>query len=829
MPLSRVSSGFFPQCADQLAHRNERSSLAMNHLIEQNIDENEQLRQLAGLGQHTRELSLPSSGQVTAGAIEPLAGESPVSAHNSNEIRSVNDASDPESGLLAPAWSRLATLQLAFERSGASSELWGDVQRLYKYLAQLPKTGPINAAALPMREPIELLQARIALSGADDALLKGDTDALLQRSGWVNSALNSLWRATQHQRLQSDEAAQALWGLDTLRMRITERRPFLITVAQEQNSATDEASSEALQRALALQTQVMGLSGMAKEITGVDALFVTGSCTTEPAPNRQAVIPENPSDEARLSAALASGERLLAELDKLCDTDDSAAIGLSLWADEEIFLDEHEALRVQFYESLKAELNSALQDIRNAHAEAVAKHLYEVVLGLDEADSLQELGESNGLQPLFDCAQQIRRSQETGELAYSVEQRFDEVNQIIHEALSVRARDAQLYVQEMLEDILDRCVIEPIDRERIDESLNLLPCLTREWGKSKQQHAKELIQLAQNGTVLFTGLMKQSKLVSQAVHMSALEKSQVISWLCRLAENESALLAPDVGAAQSFVEATEQVILALVSDDALGKRLINHMQTVAHEQACTDWASSVLVELSAVIDSARLEMALAQLKTRAVSPAERQALAVIFVRAHSEQIKSLLRFSAFKAFITESAYAQVGHSEALEQALYLYTRLQQEFVLPGRSAAKRMDYAELAEQVFGKETLENALIEARDAIRLVETGDTNHKQLLLDNLELFGVSIWTDLKGFVPGTAVDAQEPSLAQCDQALQDTMRALEALDTTTDDYLEKTNALSAQYQLWSGRKQIARQEAGPDAKVLRELISAIGAGMR
>jgi hypothetical protein len=680
----------------------------------------------------------------------------------------------------------------------------------------LPATNSPAQTFTPRSEPAQdvattllLLRAQVALLGGRQALREGSGEATVRWQACVTAAHHAIWCATQQSPVPAEALAQVLWALEDLQTQMKERRAFLL----QMTSADPACSGQEKPQALQLQSAVMDLSALLQK---------QHFCLDQTHQGMPIALPV-------LRDALGAADRLGGQLQAVRAQANSTDVGLELWddadSDESFFVDD---MRQKFYENVAAELNNTRQELHNAYVQQTADHLYDAVNGLEGASTLTEFGGAEALQQLLDCAKQLRRSRETGTLHYNVEQRFEEVNQLITEALSVRAQDAQVWVGGLLQALLDQCPIDLLERDRIIETLNLLPCLMQDWGTLAQQNAHELVNLAHNGGVLFRGLLKQTQQVMNSPDLSAEAKRQVSSWLCRLAENESALMSGDRQAASDFVAATTQVVAALISRDVFGDRLVNHLMVAAHDRACTDWASAVLIELSAVIDSARLEQSLTQLRQRAQSPEARWGLAVNFVRAQATQIKALMRYSAFKAFMMASAHAKAQHKEGVQQALYLYTHLQSRFELPGNSVANRMDFADYTEQAFGKTALAQAVEEAHHALQLADEGDSDHKALLLENLALFGVGIWDELKSLLPTAALsdsvltEEQEPiTLELCERKIAEILNAASAFDPDSPKDAAQLVALHAHHARWAERRA-ALEQVGPEASAVTQLVA-------
>jgi hypothetical protein len=734
----------------------------------------------------------------------------------------VGDPENQGSGSLARVPVQVQNLEQWFNQLGARPELWAQIQEAYQQVAYLAKSVPVNATVTEMRIALELLRAKIALAGGSDALRMGDARLVEGRLAWLNTAYCGLWHLSEIRNDRGDEVSEMLWCVDALREQIIERSGFLLALAQNHSLVSEKS------QAIQLQADVMRLVGL------VDAEKVVSSNNTlAGAPDADQV--PNQSKHV-LEVALAEAMSLAGRLDLLRGSGNTADIGLPLAQEEEPDPDDEsqfalEDLRTQFYDSLQSALSFGVNELRNALARSEAEALHDLVVGLRDTDDLLDLADTEALEKLVTAAQKIHRSRQTSDLNYDVFRRLDEVSRMIDEALTVRARDAQMCVYELLDDILEKCPVHPTDRQRITESLDIIPCLTRAWGDSATRNAQELIQVARNGTVLFQGLMNQCTRVAQASHLSAEAKEHAKSWLCRLAENETALLAPDPQAALDFVCVTDHVVEGLIKQDTLGERLVGQIQAAAHEQACTDWASTLLVDLSAVIASEQLERRLAQLQSRATTPAERQSLAHNFVRTHVTSLKALLHFSAFKAFSTDLASAAVQNKEGVEQGLYLYTRLQKEFCLPGQAVKNRMDYADLAENIFGKECLAETLDQARAALQNASRHDVAHQSLLMDNLECFGVNIWSELKALLPRAysgdrTSDGLDFSVEQCDHSLGTIQEKQANLDWHNADDIAQLEILNKQYQLWAARKERALQSVEPLLEALVPLLKVLSA---
>lgn len=717
----------------------------------------------------------------------------------------------------------LVAQQLELKNHGASESLWLAANQLLETVRRIPQTGSVKEAVATLLASLVSLKVDIALRGGRDALCAGECMGMLTCCDWINSARLDLWKGAQNHQLKTD-VNNRIAELDALREAIQARRPFLqyltTSTAVEQNTSRspfgysswpseqdsitvghgDDAENNQLRKdVLKLQSEVMNLS--------------------------LSLVQASTMDLAAVESVLASGTILQHELACMQNNESSLDIGLPLEEDDSCGSDGSSDFQKEFFEHLEMQLTDTCREFREIYASKEAEAIFDEVRQLHEVDALDDLGDPQELKQLLNCAQMIHRSQTSSALNYTIEKRLADISRMIDEALSVRERDAQLTVHALLESALDECPIADIDRERIDESLALLNCLTKRWGKSERPNAQELVNLAQNGVVLFQGLSKQVKQVRQARHLNEIEKSQVISWLCRLAENESALLADDANAAVQFVSATDKVVSALSLNANSGKRLVAYMQSAAEDRTCTDWASTVLVELCAMIDSTRLERDLAQLAAHAQNDQARYNTALYFASKRTTHILPLLRFSAFKAFVTESEHAKVGHKEAVEQALYLYTKLQHEFDLPGSVIAERMDYAEHAEKLFGKNNLEEAMIQAREAIVLTESGGANHKKLLLENLEVFGVKIWSDLLDLLPRVVLSAVDKAALETNNTqLQETMTTLEALDIEASGYEENVEKLNAQYHQLLAHRETLVQENSPDPKAVDVLLSVL-----
>lgn len=266
------------------------------------------------------------------------------------------------------------------------------------------------------------------------------------------------------------------------------------------------------------------------------------------------------------------------------------------------------------------------------------------------------------------------------------------------------------------------------------------------------QHTKALENLWRNCTVLFSTLPILTKKISDA-SLNEAQQADIGAWVARLHENEKRLSNQDVRAAEAFTKMLAGVLAAMQEATDLPSKLADQVMQASYNAACTDWATTALLDMQAIIEAEALNRKFvsclpAGAKKDGATDQEQTQRLVSFVADNRTQFLKLLRFSAFKQFLAEAPTFQRDNQESVEQALYLYALLSEHYGLPGEFDFGDMQYADYTEEAFGLSTLASSLEAARLALsdEVLLSGQSQ----LLDNLSAFGINLWQELMKALP-------------------------------------------------------------------------------
>lgn len=158
--------------------------------------------------------------------------------------------------------------------------------------------------------------------------------------------------------------------------------------------------------------------------------------------------------------------------------------------------------------------------------------------------------------------------------------------------------------------------------------------------------------------------------------LSAAQQSDMGAWLSRVYENARVLQSESGAGATQVVRMVTFVLQHLQRDADLASVIADQVLQASRTAACTDWASSALLDMQAIIAGNDLSEALKQRKQATADDKTAAAkLPMDFVQDNRQALVRLLRFSAFKQFLAEAPSFTRDHAESVEHALYLYAKL----------------------------------------------------------------------------------------------------------------------------------------------------------
>lgn len=231
--------------------------------------------------------------------------------------------------------------------------------------------------------------------------------------------------------------------------------------------------------------------------------------------------------------------------------------------------------------------------------------------------------------------------------------------------------------------------------------------------------------------------------------LSAAQQSDMGAWLSRVYENARVLQSESGAGATQVVRMVTFVLQHLQRDADLASVIADQVLQASRTAACTDWASSALLDMQAIIAGNDLSEALKQRKQATADDKTAAAkLPMDFVQDNRQALVRLLRFSAFKQFLAEAPSFPRDHAESVEHALYLYAKLHAIYPLPGDYDFSCMAYAGFTQETFGEQALADSLAAAQAA--LSPEALAARQVTLLYNLTAFGIQIWSELSDLLP-------------------------------------------------------------------------------
>lgn len=366
--------------------------------------------------------------------------------------------------------------------------------------------------------------------------------------------------------------------------------------------------------------------------------------------------------------------------------------------------------------------------------------------------------------------------------------------------------------------LLGLCHLPDAEKSNLVELTRELPRWSPDEPLDLNEGLRRLVNLDKNLVLLFGALGRHTQTVQTSLHLSVEAKLDIQVWLARLASNRQALMVDSEETVKSFVGVLDDLFAQLLAAQATATRLANQVHNASRNAACTDWASTVLIDMMAVAESYQLEHDLAKLAIDKTDESEMVRSLGDFVDSHQLQFMKLLRFSAFRTYMQTSA----ALSESVEMGLYVYRALQQKVVLPGQGLGGRMQYGAFAAEQFGANDLEKHVYSASQAMADDKILGETERLLLLDNLGLFDVLIWELLKSELPQRQYDGY--SVSACDEKIQKIVQESNKLDYGNANDAAACAHLDSEYRTWSNRREVAIENSGPDQKILQKIAERI-----
>lgn len=502
-------------------------------------------------------------------------------------------------------------------------------------------------------------------------------------------------------------------------------------------------------------------------------------------------------------------------------------------------LSERESVRVQeaedrlnFLVSLSNESWLAQQKAREVYVGRVVDEVKDQLVQIVGEGGFVVIDADQAALRLTELSEKIERVLREGGHSHAANGRLHVMSQSVARALRAALMHQQAALIENLKQLLLKTPIDELDRARLLENVSDLCAGMLVGGRVTGAQAQRLSVIAHNSVALLGGLVEQTSLVARSA-LNAEQKQDVYRWLVRLAENKKALLSRNAETARTFNKLAIAALTVVAQDPLVADRLADRVQGASREAACTDWASTVLIDMQAIVESTFLEKNLAAMCEQ-LEGGDRLAVARVFANAHSMPLARLARFAAFKQFLMVSDYFQRENTESIEQALYLYSTLNKTYNLPGGFAADRMQYAQYVREILDDHVLERAHREAHQMLALPAINE--NKALLLDNLSVFGVNIWDQLMGLLPER--QGASRSVTDIDREIQQLIARIDALDTTeaaahddtVDDNKNHADAadllveLQTRYRLLDSEKQALKQHHGRSETARAALLAAV-----
>lgn len=218
---------------------------------------------------------------------------------------------------------------------------------------------------------------------------------------------------------------------------------------------------------------------------------------------------------------------------------------------------------------------------------------------------------------------------------------------------------------------------------------------------------------------------------------------------------------------------------------------------------CTDWAAKVLIDMQAILESKKLEKALAQHLVQQISSESSKCYEGLnrFVEQHRKALVALLHFSAFQAATQLKSIVDHSKKDSIEAYLLLYVETKKNFDLPGSVTTDRMGYEEEAILEAGGEEALDKKLEAIAKVLQHASQDAAKKANYLSQLKpFFDVLIWDKIMTQLLQTSLQERRDTLMG---KMDEVIDQLQNGAITQEVYDAHTQKLYQEYNLFEDER--------------------------